>query len=82
LVSQIQPHFLYNTLNGFLGLNRLGKRKLLEESILNLTDMLRYTLTPGEYYQSTVENEFEFIEKYCTLQKLRFKEKMETLINC
>jgi two-component system sensor histidine kinase YesM len=78
LVAQIQPHFLYNTLNGFLGLNRLGKRKLLEESIINLTEMLRYTLAPEEYFQSSIENEFEFIKKYCNLQKLRFAEKMET----
>jgi two-component system sensor histidine kinase YesM len=77
LVSQIQPHFLYNILNGFLGLNRMGKRKLLEESIINLTDMLRYTLAPEEYYQATIENEFAFINKYCILQKLRFEEKME-----
>lgn len=74
LQSQIQPHFLYNTLNGFLGLNRMGKNKILENSILNLTGMLRYTLNPKNI--TTIEEEFKFLEKYCSLQKLRFEDKM------
>ena len=41
LQSQIQPHFLYNTLNGFIGLNRLGERKTLEKAILALSGLLR-----------------------------------------
>ena len=44
LQSQISPHFLYNTLNGLLGLNRLGKQETLEKSIIALTSLLRYTL--------------------------------------
>lgn len=74
LQAQIQPHFIYNTLNGFLALNRLGKRNILEKSILNLTGMLRYTLSIDE--DTTIENEFIFLEKYCALQKLRFEDRL------
>lgn len=74
LQSQIQPHFLYNTLTGFIGLNRIGAHKTLEKSILNLTGMLRYTLEYEE--KTTIEHEFEFLEKYCELQKLRFEDRM------
>jgi two-component system sensor histidine kinase YesM len=78
LQSQIQPHFLYNTLNGFLGLNRLGKRKLLENSILNLTAMLRYTL--GNEDLATVKQELDFLNQYCELQKMRFADRMSVRI--
>lgn len=80
LQSQIQPHFLYNTLNGFLGLNRLGERDTLEKSILNLTGMLRYTLEKED--MTTIEQEFNFLSRYCALQKLRFENRMNVSINC
>lgn len=79
LQSQIQPHFLYNTLNGFIGLNRLGEREILENSILNLTGMMRYTLENED--TATVEQEFEFVNKYCELQKLRFDGRMNLKIS-
>lgn len=79
LQSQIQPHFLYNTLNGFIGLNRLGERAKLEKSILNLTGMMRYTLDSED--MATIEQEFDFLNKYCELQKLRFENRMNVSIS-
>jgi len=75
LQSQIQPHFLYNVLNGLIGLNRLGDKKSLEKAIFSLKDMLRYTLEQAEW--TTVAEEFRFLEKYCALQKMRFQERLE-----
>jgi sensor histidine kinase YesM len=74
LQSQIQPHFLYNTLNGFIGLNRLGERKALEKAIIALSGLLRYVLSSEEWV--TIEEEFLFLQRYCELQALRFQEKM------
>ncbi|MGG3838531.1 sensor histidine kinase [Paenibacillus thiaminolyticus] len=73
LQSQIQPHFLYNTLNGFIGLNRMNKRDVLEEAIVSLSRMLRYTLEDRP--KSTLREEFDFLERYCELQQLRFGNK-------
>ncbi|MBN3527595.1 sensor histidine kinase [Paenibacillus apiarius] len=70
LQSQIQPHFLYNTLNGFIGLNRMNKRDVLEEAIVSLSRMLRYTLE--DRTKSTVREEFDFLQRYCELQQMRF----------
>lgn len=70
LQSQIQPHFLYNTLNGLIGLNRSGQHRLLEKAILSLSGMLRYTLEHGE--MTTLAQEMAFSRKYCELQSLRF----------
>jgi two-component system, sensor histidine kinase YesM len=80
LQSQIQPHFLYNTLNGFIGLNRLGDTKGLEKAILGLSGMLRYILDQGDW--TTVKEELQFLQKYCNLQKLRFTERLDVQIHC
>ncbi len=42
LQSQVKPHFLYNILNGIIGLNRRNDTKGLEQTVLALKDMLRY----------------------------------------
>ncbi|TXK70158.1 sensor histidine kinase [Paenibacillus sp. N3.4] len=81
LQAQLQPHFLYNILNGFIGLNRLGQRELLEHSIISLSKMLRYILLNTD--QSTIKEEFEFLKSYCDLQKMRFGKKgFEFNIQC
>jgi len=74
LQSQIQPHFLYNTLNGFIGLNRLGERVTLERAIIALSGLLRYVLSSEAWV--TIKEEFLFLQRYCELQSLRFQEKM------
>ncbi len=79
LQSQIHPHFIYNTLNGFIGLNRLGERELLEKSILNLTGMLRYTLEDRNLV--SIKEEFNFIKEYADLQLIRFEDRMNINIS-
>ncbi|MFD2614876.1 cache domain-containing sensor histidine kinase [Paenibacillus gansuensis] len=80
LQSQIQPHFLYNTLNGFIGLNRSGQRMLLERAILSLSGMLRYTLDSRDLVR--LKEEMEFVSQYCELQHMRFAEKFNFEIRC
>ncbi|MFC5449259.1 sensor histidine kinase [Paenibacillus aestuarii] len=80
LQSQIQPHFLYNTLNGFIGLNRTGKSMLLERAILSLSGMLRYTLEHKDI--AMLQEEMDFLEKYCELQQIRFPEKLDVRLFC
>ncbi len=78
LQSQVQPHFLYNVLNGLVALNRMGERGGLESSLLALKDMLRYSIGGSRW--STVAEEAAFIESYCSLQKLRFEERLSYAI--
>ena len=73
LQSQVQPHFIYNVLNGFMALNRMGERSALEASLHALRDMMRYSLEHSRI--ATVSEEFAFLEQYCRLQKLRFEER-------
>ena len=74
LQSQINPHFLYNTLNGFIALNRLGEKQLLETSIIQLTKLFRYICSNSDV--STPAREFDFATQYLELQKLRFEERI------
>jgi two-component system sensor histidine kinase YesM len=80
LQAQIQPHFLYNTLNCFIGLNRTGQTVLLERAILSLGGMLRYSL--GRNDTVTLKEELDFIANYCELQQIRFADKLEFRIDC
>ncbi len=75
LQMQVNPHFLYNTLNGFITLNRLGERDKLEKSILQLTDLFRYTCRNQDLCSLT--EEVHFLEDYLALQKLRFEERLQ-----
>jgi two-component system sensor histidine kinase YesM len=79
LQSQIQPHFLYNTLNNFIGLNRIGDKVALEQGILDLTGMLRYILNKKDLVP--LSEELTFIKSYCELQKLRFRDRLEFSFN-
>ncbi|WP_165452227.1 sensor histidine kinase [Paenibacillus thalictri] len=80
LQSQIQPHFLYNMLGGFVALNQIGERELLEKSIIDLTLLLRYILNHPD--MTTLEEELTLIEKYGSLQQLRFGERLQVHVSC
>ena len=80
LQSQIQPHFIYNTLNSFLGLNRLNDMIGLEKAILALSGMLHYILEGEDWV--LLDEEIAFIQRYCELQSLRFRERLTTQIRC
>lgn len=75
LQSQINPHFLYNTLNGFIALNRMGEKKILEKSIIQLTHMFQYTCHPED--TTSLEHELHFLEEYLNLQKLKYDDRLE-----
>jgi sensor histidine kinase YesM len=78
LQAQIEPHFLYNVLNGLVGLNRMGEPRSLEAALFSLKDMLRYILDTGRW--TTVAEELRFITRYCDLQRLRFPERLTVSI--
>lgn len=73
LQAQVQPHFLYNILGVILGLNRTDEREKLRETVTALKEMLRYIQSQNSW--TSLEEECQFIEKYCMLQKIRFGER-------
>jgi two-component system, LytTR family, sensor kinase len=73
LKSQINPHFLFNTLNNIYSLSQY-KPNLVSESVLRLSKILRYLLyeTGNEFI--TVEKEIRILTDYIDLEKLRYSE--------
>jgi two-component system, LytTR family, sensor kinase len=70
LKTQINPHFLFNTLNNVYSMIAY-KDKLAADSILRLSDMMRYSLYETNQEKVALTKEVEFIENYLSLEKIR-----------
>ena len=75
LLSQLQPHFLFNTLNTLIALIYEGKYKELENGLYSLSDLLRYVLRKDNLVQ--LSDEMNFIKAYLLLQKDRFGDRLD-----
>jgi two-component system LytT family sensor kinase len=73
LKSQINPHFLFNTLNNIYSLSQ-HQPKLVPESILRLSKILRYLLYETGSELVTVGKEIKILTDYIDLEKLRYNE--------
>ncbi|PSR57160.1 sensor histidine kinase [Adhaeribacter arboris] len=71
LRSQINPHFLFNILTNLVSLARKKSDKL-EESLLLLSDLMRYSVYEAPGKNTTLQKEIEYLNSYIQLQKLRF----------
>jgi signal transduction histidine kinase len=76
LQVQLQPHFLFNTLNSILALvhDDPVKASLM---IRRLSDLLRYCLASAEVAEVPLSEEVEFAKAYLEIQKIRFEERLE-----
>ncbi|MDX1685422.1 MAG: histidine kinase [Saprospiraceae bacterium] len=70
LKSQINPHFLFNTLNNLYALT-LKKSDLAPEIVLKLSDMMRYMLYECNEKTVHLKKEIRYIENYLSLEKIR-----------
>ncbi len=73
LKAQINPHFLFNTLNGIYGL-ALTKSEKTAEYISKLSSMMRYALSDSSAEKNALENEINYLSNYIELQKIRLTE--------
>lgn len=71
LKSQIQPHFLYNTLNTIYALSIEGAPET-PDAIARLSAMMRYVTDETALDYVPLSRELAYIESYITLQELRF----------
>lgn len=70
LRSQINPHFLFNTLNNIDALT-YGNPEKASDSIIKLSDIMRYMLYESNTDKVTLEKEIEYLESYIDLLRLR-----------
>jgi sensor histidine kinase YesM len=76
LRAQINPHFLFNSLNTIASLVNSDPLKA-EESVERLADIFRYALSASDKEFVTVGDEMEFIGSYLEIEKARFGERLE-----
>ena len=76
LRSQVNPHFLFNTLNSLYALT-LKKSDRAPETVLKLSDMMRYMLYDSHAAHVPLEKEVEYVRNYLSLEQLRYGEKAD-----
>ena len=81
LIYQIQPHFLYNTLDTIYMLARMSKEKRIQDMIYALSRMLRINLSKGAE-EIPVREELEHVKCYMDIQKVRNENLFDYEINC
>jgi two-component system, LytTR family, sensor kinase len=77
LRKQIEPHFLFNTLNAVSGLVRAGRDDDAITMIAGLSDFLRHMLEGSSGQQVPLAEELQFAEKYLSIQKVRFADRLQ-----
>jgi LytS/YehU family sensor histidine kinase len=77
LRKQIEPHFLFNTLNAISGLVRAQRGEDAVTMIAALSDFLRHTLEGSSRQQVSLVEELQFAEKYLSIQKARFADRLQ-----
>lgn len=80
LRMQTNPHFLFNTLN-LLHSEIPDRPELAQELILELSDLLRGTIAIAEQKRILLGTEIDLIEHYLTIQKARFVDRLEVIMD-
>ncbi|WP_100405529.1 cache domain-containing sensor histidine kinase [Bacillus solitudinis] len=75
LYSQINPHFLYNTLDSIRAMSDYYKVEDISLMTQSLADMLRYSTKHNADYVK-IEEEIRHVKDYLTIQKIRFQHKI------
>ncbi len=76
LKSQINPHFLFNSLNSISSLTITNPEKARDMVIL-LSDFLRYSVSMNTAGLTTFKDELENIKRYLEIEKVRFGDKLQ-----
>ena len=81
MVSQIQPHFIYNTLSSISTLIKIDPEKA-QKGLDEFTEYLRANLSSiSETGLTSFENELRHIETYLSLEKMRFDERLNVVLD-
>ncbi|MGC9159418.1 MAG: sensor histidine kinase [Terracidiphilus sp.] len=76
LKMQIQPHFLFNTLNAIMVLVRQQKSGEAEQMLSRLSDLLRCVLDDMDTQEVSLRHELEFVQLYLSIEEARFHDRL------
>lgn len=74
LKAQVNPHFLFNTLNNLYGLIIQNKNEQASEITLKLSDLMRYLLQSSKAEKVKLSEEIQFVKDYLALEKVRLSQ--------
>ncbi len=80
LKMQLQPHFLFNTLNAIMVLVRQQKGHEAEEMLARLSDLLRCVLDDVEAQEVPLRRELEYLQLYLSIEEVRFQDRLKVEI--
>ncbi|GGD73465.1 sensor histidine kinase [Paenibacillus nasutitermitis] len=78
---QINPHFLYNTLNSIRWMAKLGRTNDVDNAVNTLVQLLEGSLERGGVF-GTIGAELVLLEKYMIIQEYRYENKIELDVDC
>jgi len=81
LKMQLQPHFLFNTLNAIMVLVRQQKSKQAEQTLAHLSDLLRCVLEDVEAQEVPLRRELEYLQLYLSIEQVRFQDRLRVEIS-
>jgi sensor histidine kinase YesM len=76
LKMQLQPHFLFNTLNAITVLVRQHKGREAEEMLARLSDLLRCVLDDVETQEVPLSRELHYLQLYLAIEEVRFQDRL------
>jgi ligand-binding sensor domain-containing protein len=79
--SQIDPHFAFNALNTVASFIYAGEPDVTYDYFTRFALMIRNILNDNEKISRPLRDELEFVRNYLELQKIRFKDKFEYIVN-
>jgi sensor histidine kinase YesM len=77
LKAQVNPHFLFNTLNNLYGLIAQNQNQQASDVTLKLADLMRYLLESSKTDLVSLNKEIQFLEDYLSLEKIRLSQKTD-----
>jgi LytS/YehU family sensor histidine kinase len=81
LKAQINPHFIFNTINNICGVNQIEPQKGTE-MLICLGDLFRYHLEYSSFDRIPLKEEVQLIESYIALEKMRLRPNCSVNFNC